>query len=214
MTKSKALSASARTNWANAHFDSNGRKIKMYDNFLLRCPIPGVSHAGIPTLAMSRADDQLSIKEIEEKTAGITQEHFFFSFELRQVAKWLIEHKYDGNKVPTGSTEFICMSITPARILKRCYGLFPNIDAKDLRAPERNSYKNLLCLDALYRHIRNSLAHGLYKEVQRKAPDGKRRPYLYFQDNNSSHQITARMYLSYERLDSWASKIADLETER
>lgn len=213
MVKLKALSATARTDWANAHLDSDKHKLNLYDNFILRCPIPGVSHSGSPTLAMSRTDEQLSIMEIGEITAGIKQEYFFSSFELRQVAKWLIEHKYDNNKVPTGATEFICMSITPERMLKRCYKLFPDIDAKDLRASERNRYKNLLCLDALYRHIRNSLAHGLYKEVRRKSPDGKRRPYLFFQDNNSSHQITARMFLSYERLDRWASKIANLKTE-
>ena len=207
MGKQKALCAEGRTNWANAHFGSNQRKLYMYDHFLLQCPIPGVSHAGSPTRALAQSDNARAKQELDKLIIGIDCKNLYFNFELRQVAKWLIDNKYSGEKVPRRSDEFICMSITPASMLKKCYGLFSDKDSKEIAAADRNGYKQLLTLDAVYRHLRNSLAHGLYKEVIRKAPDGKRRPYLYLQDNNSSRQITARMFLSYERLQNWGEAL-------
>ena len=210
MAKLKALTADNRTDWANAHFESNQRKLFMYDRFLLQCPIPGTSNAGKPTPALSLHDDSRAKQEFDKSVAGIKVEYLYSNFELRQVAKWLIDNKYADNRVPRKSDEFICMSITPASMLKKCYGLFPDKNSNEIAAADRNAYKQLLTLDALYRHIRNSLAHGLYKEVLRRAPNGKKKPYLFLQDNNSSHQITARMFLSYERLESWGNTLDSL----
>ena len=207
MAKLKALIANGRTDWANAHIDSNYRKLYLYDHFLLHCPIPGTSNAGKPTPALSQHNDMLAKQEFDLLVEGIEAENLYSNFELRQVAKWLIEKKLDGNKVPRRSEEFICMSITPAPVLKKCYGLFYDKDSKEIKTADRNAFKQLLTLDAIYRHLRNSLAHGLYKEVLRNAPDGKKRPYLYLQDNNSSQQITARMFLSYERLERWGTSL-------
>lgn len=211
MAKQKALTAEGRIGWANAHFESNQRKLYTYDHFLLQCPIPGTSSAGKPTLALSLHDDSRAKQEFDELVVGIDADHLYFNFELRQVAKWLIDNKRADNRVPRKSDEFICMSITPESVLKKCYNLFPNKNSKEITAADRNAYKQLLTLDALYRHVRNSLAHGLYKEVLRKATDGKRKPYLFLQDNNASHQITARMFLSYERLETWGNRLDSLD---
>ena len=212
MAKLKALAAKTRTDWANAHVESNQRKLLMYDHFLLQCPIPGTSNAGKPTLALSLHDDSCAKQEFDGLVTGIDANLLYCNFELRQVAKWLIDNQRADNRVPRKTDEFICMSISPASILKKCYGLFPDKDSKEIAAADRNAYKQLLTLDALYRHVRNSLAHGLYKEVLRKAPDGKKRPYLFLQDNNQSHQIAARMFLSYERLEAWGNMLDSLKS--
>ena len=204
MAKLRALTAEGRTGWANACVESKQRKLILLDSFILHSPIPGIAHGGRPTPALVTHSNSLADGELSALTDGIEKERFYSSFELRQVAKRLISEGWDGDRVPTGSSEFICMSISPQSVLKKTYGLFDDISSDAISTQDRNAYSSLLRLDALYRHVRNSLAHGLFKEVTRKAPDGKRRPYLYLQDNNSSRQITARMYLSYERLERWA----------
>lgn len=211
MAKQKALSAKERTNWANANFLTNHHKLFLYDHFLLKCPIPGTSNVGRPTQALSLRDDSRAKLEFDSLVAGIDTSHLYCNFELRQVAKWLIDNRYADDRVPLKTGEFVCMSITPASMLKKCFGLFPDREPKTITIADRNAYKRLLTLDALYRHVRNSLAHGLYKEVLRKATDGKRKPYLFLQDNNASHQITARMFLSYERLETWGNRLDSLD---
>ena len=213
VAKLKALTAEGRTGWANARVDSNRRKLFLLDSFVLHCPIPGVAHRVGSSPALNGCNNQLAFQEVAFITEGIGKEEFYSNFELRQVAKWLISKGFDSHKVPGGSSEFICMSISPQSVLKKTYQLYPDIKSEEIGAEDRNRYKNLLCLDALYRHVRNSLAHGFFTEVIRKSSDGKRRPYLYLQDNNPSRQITARMFVSYDRLERWAKSFIAASNE-
>lgn len=213
MTKLKALTAEDRTGWANARIDSNRRKLLLLDSFVLHCPIPGVAHRNGMTPALNDCNNQLAVQEIGFITEGMGSEEFYANFELRQVAKWLIAKGFDSHKVPRGSREFICISISPQSVLKNTYKLYSDVKSEEIGIEDRNQNKNLLCLDALYRHVRNSLAHGLFTEVTRKSPDGGRRPYLYLQDNNPSRQITARMFVSYDRLERWAKSFTAASNE-
>lgn len=104
--------------------------------------------------------------------------------------------------------EFILMTIN-----------VPNYVAIDLTAPILGSNGALseqraACakrryrrLDALFRHIRNALAHG---QFQRK--DNLGDTCYIFQDANIDGNISARMVLSEERLQNWITRIYYLDT--
>ncbi|MBR2836421.1 MAG: hypothetical protein IKE43_12035 [Coriobacteriales bacterium] len=77
-------------------------------------------------------------------------------------------------------------------------------------AKERNkmvltSYKRL---DALFRHIRNSLAHGLYSSF------GEDDNQIWvFQDHNQDQNISARLVLKQKRIHDWITDFCRFETE-
>lgn len=58
-------------------------------------------------------------------------------------------------------------------------------------------------LDCLFRHLRNSIAHGQYKCLEKVDKE----PMWAFQDSNSRGVITARMVLPESILDSWEQLI-------
>lgn len=63
-------------------------------------------------------------------------------------------------------------------------------------------------VDALFRHIRNALAHGSF---QPKRIDSRHKVCI-FQDSSISGDLSARMVISEEMLRSWASQLANYET--
>ena len=63
-------------------------------------------------------------------------------------------------------------------------------------------------VDALFRHIRNALAHGSF---QPKRIDSRHKVCI-FQDSSNSGDLSARMVISEEMLRSWASQLAKYET--
>ena len=56
-------------------------------------------------------------------------------------------------------------------------------------------------VDALYRHLRNSLAHGGFKVVETETGAG-----LFTHDFNTSGNLSAVMFLKIERLRKWVEK--------
>ena len=61
--------------------------------------------------------------------------------------------------------------------------------------------------DAIFKHIRNSLAHGLFGKFE--TPKGA---VVYaFQDSNTNHAVSARMVLSEERLKDWITRFHVME---
>lgn len=63
-------------------------------------------------------------------------------------------------------------------------------------------------VDALFRHIRNALAHGSF---QPKRIDSRHKVCI-FQDSSNSGDLSARMVISEEMLRSWTSKFENYET--
>lgn len=207
--KLKALSSENRSEWANASFTSRERELFCVNTFLFGCPIPGVSAAGKTLPALSAADNGRASNLLQNLFNDLDNNNFYCNLELRQVAKRLIELKRDGAKVPSGNGEFLIFSKSPWGVLKDSYGLLQNRERKSLKAEDAKPYDNLLTLDAVYRHLRNGLAHGSFTEVRRKSSvNGKMEPFLYLQDTNAKGQITARFYLSKSRLDALANWLA------
>lgn len=67
------------------------------------------------------------------------------------------------------------------------------------------------CLDALFRHIRNSLAHGSFQMMEVQGAK-----VMIFQDGNQSssfRQISSRMVISEDRLSKWRTLFRRLEIE-
>ena len=204
----KALLAQGRSEWANGTIASRDRKVFLFDNYLIGCPVPGSSFAGRTCEAFSRADNSMAKELLDKCLDGISGNFVFCHAELRMVARWLINNQREGTTVPCGSREFVCMAESKPGILKDHYGLFANMEKKQISAKDWRPYTSLLAADAFFRHIRNSIAHGSFTEVKRKKGDsGKKEPFLYLQDTNAQHQISARMYLSYERLERIADDV-------
>ena len=63
-------------------------------------------------------------------------------------------------------------------------------------------------VDALFRHIRNALAHGSFQPKR----IASRHKVCIFQDSSNSGDLSARMVISEEMLRSWASQLAKYET--
>lgn len=203
--KLKALSSKNRSDWANSSFTSKDRELFCVNTFLYGCPIPGVSASGKPLQALSTVDNGLAAQTLANLFGDLDADHYFCNSELRQVAKQLIKLKFDGTKVPTGNKEFLIFSKSSFGVLKDHYGLFQEREKRSLRAEDARPYDSLLILDAVYRHLRNVLAHGSFTEVKRKSSIGKKlEPYLYLQDSNHKSQITARCFISKSRLCSLA----------
>lgn len=198
--KLKALKAVGRSDWVKSRFLKHEHMATVMRGLVWGCPVPGVSASGKDLPVFRNKDNTAAEVILSQVFEGIEEGSVFHSVELRQISKRLIENKKDGNKVPRGTSEFFCFSESPTGVLKDCYGLYPSIERKDLRAAQRKPYEKLLTLDALFRHLRNSIAHGAFSEVRRKGPSGKQEEFLYLQDVNSSGQITARIYVSYERI--------------
>lgn len=208
--KSKALLAEGRTTWIKPYTSSREHKLFIFEAFVLGCPIPHVSGAGKMFAPLSRRDNNLSQRYLERFLGDISEGQVYSSFDSRQVAKKLVEDKRDGCSIPNGGHEFACFTKSPAGVLKDAYSLYPDIERDALRAKEYGPYESLLELDALFRHLRNSFAHGLFAEVQRKSfISGKREAFFYCQDNSPHKQISARMFLSFARLKKIAEMVAE-----
>lgn len=198
--KPKALQAAGRSDWAKSQFSSREHMEKVLKYLVWGCPIPGVSASGKNVPVFQNKDNAAAEAMLSKIFEGVSEGNIFHSTELRQVAKHLIDDERGGNKVPRGASEFFYFAESPTGVLKDYYGLYPLIKKIDLRVAQRKPYEKLLVLDALFRHLRNSIAHGAFSEVRRKASSGKKEEFLYLQDANSRGQITARMYLSYGRV--------------
>ena len=198
--KLKALEAAGRSDWAKSRFLTREHMAMVMENLVWGCPVPGVSVSGKCLAVFQNKDNTAAEVMLLQVFEGIDEGNIFHSMELRQVSKRLIDNKQDDNKVPRGTSEFFYFAESPTGVLKDSYGLYPLIERKDLRAAQRKPYEKLLILDALFRHFRNSIAHGGFTEVLRKVSAGKREGFLYLQDVNPSGQITARIYVSYERV--------------
>lgn len=207
--KMKALSAAGRSGWVTAKFESKERKEFCVDNLLFGCPVPGVSAAGRKIPALERPDNSLAAQMLDDLLEGLG-DNCYYSNELRQIAKRLIDSKRAGNNVPNNGIEFAYFTKSSYGILQDTYGLFPGKLKKEIVAADANPYSSILVLDALYRHLRNGIAHGSFTEVKRKSPvTGKREAYLYLQDTNGKGQITARLFFSHPRIE----RIAKLASE-
>lgn len=194
--------------WIKPYRGSKEHKLFLYEAYVLGCPIPHISGAGKTFAPLSRRDNNLSQYYFERFLGDIGKGRVYSSFELRQVAKKLVEGKHDGCSIPNGGQEFAYFTKPPVGVLKDAYSLYPDIERDNLYAKEYGPYKSLLELDALFRHLRNSFAHGLFAEVQRKSPvSGKREAFFYCQDNNSQKMISARMFLSFARLKEIAKAV-------
>ena len=196
----KALSSAGRTAWAKATFTSKERELFCVNAFLFSCPIPGVSSSGKHVAALDLVDNGLASKVLKNLFGDLDPYCCYSNSEIRQVARRLIDLKLDGGKVPNGTSEFLIFSKSPNGVLKDHYGLFVDKEKKSLSAGDVRPYDSILVLDAVYRHLRNGLAHGSFVEVKRKC-DGGFEPFLYLQDSNKNGQITARFYLSKKRLN-------------
>lgn len=206
--KMKALKADGRSDWASAKFTSKERWRLCIDGLLFGCPIPGTSAVGGKVVALSNADNGLAAQIISELSEDLG-DAFYYSSEARQVAKHLIDSNRAGNKVPNGGIEYAYFTKSRIGVLKDTYGLFPGREKKDLKAADAKPYDSVLVLDALYRHLRNGIAHGSFAEVLRKSSkSGKREAYLCLQDVNGDGQITARFFLSQSRVDRIISLIS------
>lgn len=201
--KLKALTAIGRTNWATGKFSCSGHMDQILTAFLWGCPLPGVSACGRSLSVFERVDNASAGRILAQFISSFNNNvDVFHSVELRQIAKQLINDKRAGDRVPRGRREFIYFSESQTGVLKDAYGLYSNIEKQDLRSNHRSPYINILILDGLLRHFRNSLAHGSFTEVRRRNASGKYDWFLYFQDANSRKQITARIYLSYDSLEN------------
>lgn len=164
----KALLAQGRSGWANGTIASRDRKVFLFDNYLIGCPVPGSSFAGRTCEAFSRVDNSMAKELLDKCLDGIPGNSVFCHAELRMVARWLIDNRREGATVPSGSHEYVCMAESKPGILKDHYGLFANIEKKQISAKDWRPYMSLLAVDAFFRHIRNSIAHGSFTEVRRK----------------------------------------------
>ena len=63
-------------------------------------------------------------------------------------------------------------------------------------------------VDALFRHIRNALAHGSFQPMM----VGPRHRVCIFQDSSTTGDLSARMVIDEETLRSWASLFVKFET--
>lgn len=209
MTKVKALDASCRRSWVKPRFSSNQWGMSLVNDYLLACPVPGTSALPAPSSVFSAADDTVASELLDCIKSTITMVAIQSS--EREVARWLTNNNKADDLIPRKTEEFICCSVSRPSLLKSAYGLFVDVDAKSITAPMYGPYKNLLCLDAIYRHVRNSLAHGQFRELKRKDPlSGAKTPFLFLQDSSAKQQITARMLLSRRSLEF----IADLPRRR
>lgn len=203
--KLKALNSKGRSDWANSKFDSKDHELFCFRKLVLGCPIPGVAANGNSIRALDATDDAAALEVLNSIFDGML-DSYYCSLELRQIAKKLISTEHDTNYVPKGGKEFACFSKSPAGVLKDCYGLFCDIEKKRISAEDAKPFSNILILDALYRHLRNGLAHGSFTVVKRKSPKlGRLVSYIYLQDVNKEGHITARLFLSYGRIEKIAS---------
>lgn len=213
MAKIKALDASCRNDWISPSFSRNTLGMMLINEYLLMCPVPGTTANPKTAFFYENKDDGLALRLLNEIRKRIS--FMEIKPELRQVARWLTENKKADNCLPRKTEEFICCSSTSVSVLKRCYGLFPDIEVKDIKADSYGPYKNLLQIDAIFRHIRNSIAHGQFRETTRKNPEtNSRMPYFFMQDSNQQHQITARMFLSRRSLEFISDLVKENGNER
>lgn len=206
----KALSAAGRSEWANSSFLTREHEHFYVRSFLFGCPIPATTSSGKHLPALDAVDSGMAAQVLDKLFGDLGPSSYYCNLELRQVARHLIDTKHDRDKVPRGNHEFLIFSKSPYGVLKDHYGLFPDKERQGLSANDVKPYEHLLILDAVYRHLRNGLAHGSFIEVRRKVPNHNTpAPYLYLQDINSHGQITARYYLSYKRVQLMAKLLQD-----
>ncbi len=199
--KIKALTACGRSDWVKSRTENKERTLFLFNNLLAGCPVPKASAVGKILPALDSVDNSLASNCLQSLFSDLDEDRFYVNYELRGVAKYLINNGLADGNIPSSNMEFLAFAKTPIGMLKDGYGLFPDKNKKSIANSDAKPYDAILTLDGLYRHLRNSIAHGQFAEVKRKsASSGKRQPFLYFQDTNAKGQISARMFLSYERI--------------
>lgn len=206
--KQRPLPAPGSSPWANGVFNPQSHMSFYINNYLFGCPAAHTSALSKAHGPLARANNEESAKALQLIYNGIPSDKWFCATNKNSVARRLIELKLDGPSVPQGGIEFAIFTRSPKGILKD-YGLYDDIKADDLRAEHFKPYEKLLELDAFFRHIRNAIAHGLLTEVKRRSPTtGTTESYIYLQDNSGS-DISARLFLSYSRLELIAQSFTE-----
>lgn len=102
-----------------------------------------------------------------------------------------------------GEFVYICNStlVSVAKEINKLKEFAPNQKKKE--GKKRQNKSEFRRLDAIFRHLRNSFAHGQFTRF--KKDDGSY--YWALQDANSKGRVTARCLLKESTLDSWVNLI-------
>ena len=184
-------------------------RLFLYDHFVLGCPLPGVSGAGLILQALKNISEAQSACMLDDYFRGV--ESVYTNEKVERIGKWLRVNKHANNNIPRGSTEFVCYSIPDKKHFVNNYKI--NESCSDITIDkDANSYISLRKLDGLLRHFRNSFAHGHYCSIYRQSSvTNKRMHFYYCQDVNKNNNITARMYISFRRLQMIANTFYEVE---
>lgn len=188
----------------------------IFDEFLINTPALEVSARStgfIDRFRIKDSDDaEVLFRELTEGIEVFTSSKLLFASSSDEIERILIENGLlDGEFWKKG--EFIIFTI-PSETKRQVKALVEelshsNVGLKDQK--QKLIQNKLQRVDALFRHIRNSLAHGAFQVV---AVDGV--DMMILQDGSSSQairQISSRMVVSMNRLANWRTLFRRLEVE-
>lgn len=108
------------------------------------------------------------------------------------------------NELPQNVEEWLCYYIEKPSEGKFYQALLPELQGQGDSTWSAEDKKAIVKVEMLFRHIRNSFAHGLFTFVSKK----NERFYI-LQDENKQHYISARMIIKHSTLKRWTEILDD-----
>lgn len=201
--------------WIDKDLDSL-QKIPRYiiDELLFRSPALEVtvqSDGFIDRFRMSDSDDAETLfQALTEGVMVLTGSNRRYATSFDEVESLLSEHDLLSGEFWTKG-EFVVYTI-PNDTKRQVKTLVDNLSKNNVGLKEQKQkliQDKFKCLDALFRHIRNSFAHGAFQMF-----DVRGVGYLALQDGSLSSnpmQISSRMVISESRLSRWRTLFRRLE---
>ena len=157
-------------------------------------------------------DAEVLFGELTEGVNIFTSSKLLFASSSDEVERILIENELlNGEFWRNG--EFVVYTI-PSETKRQVKTLVEELSQSNVGLKEQKQkliQNKFQRVDALFRHIRNSLAHGAFQVVEVEGVD-----MMILQDGNSSQairQISSRMVISMDRLANWRTLFRRLEVE-
>lgn len=208
----KGLDSSQYGIWINTHDISIDTYTHLlYEQFVLGTPAYDLSKKGRDLLSFYHCDD-IRDYEILYKDLSLDSLDCSFSETCEDLKREILQHSWLGFKdLPSDVAEAVYIYVgdyKDSTLYKAGFSHLPKIDNKlpnEQRAAEKQRRKKVACIDKMFAHLRNSMAHGRFNIL-----DAEEDRYYIFQDEYHG-LVSARMILRQRTLDQWIQVLKKME---
>lgn len=216
------LLASVNSGWIDrSDYRIDSFTVEMFENFVLGTPSVDISEKGRDLYTVYSLIEPSSYKLLWKKlTDGISE--CLIGKSAKEVKELINKSTIlNYSTIPAKLTEAICIQVPEAyqadELYRKHFLTLPAISSKGKNNIDRHKdaeeRRTVSYVNRLFRHIRNSLAHGRFAIADSEGDE-----YYILQDVSNQGEVSARMIIRQSRLKEWMSLLkqnnllAEIET--